>query len=107
MSLARVKKGDLAVVTVGKDKGKSGKVLTLILEEGRVIVEKLNMAKHHLRPRGREKLGGILEKEAALQLSNVMPLCPKCNKPARVRVKSVKEKKIRICHRCGEALEVR
>jgi len=107
VTLARIKKGDRVAVMAGKDRGKIGIVLSLLTEENRVFVEKINRVKKHLKPSKKNPQGGILEKEAALHISNVMPVCPKCNKPSRVKMKMMKDKKTRVCHRCGGTFEVK
>lgn len=106
MTLARIKKGDLVYVIAGKERGKSGKVLQMLLDRDRVLVEKLNRVKRHRKPSQKNPQGGILEKEASLHISNLMPVCGKCKKPARVAMKILKDKKIRICRKCGESIEL-
>ena len=73
---SRIRKGDVVVVISGRDRGKSGKVLSVDLGVGKVVVEKLNMIKRHTKPNQKVKQGGILEREAPLSVSNVMYLCP-------------------------------
>ena len=75
-----IKKNDLVMVMNGKEKGKSGRVLKVLPEKEKVLVEKINFVKRHSRPHGKQRQGGILEKESPLHLSNVMLLCEKCNK---------------------------
>lgn len=90
----------------GREKGKTGKVLEILTEKERVLVERLNMVKRHLKPSQKEKQGGILEKEAPLALSAVMPWCPKCNKGVRAHIKVAKDgTKQRVCIRCKEELD--
>lgn len=109
MALARIKKGDTVQVISGRERGKTGRVLEILRKKDRVLVEKLNMVKRHSKPSQKNQQGGIIEKEAPLPLSAVMPVCPKTNKGVRVRVKEVKEKegktKIRVSHATGESLE--
>jgi large subunit ribosomal protein L24 len=101
-----IKKNDLIMVTQGKEKGKSGRVLRVLPEKKKVIIEKINFIKRHTRPHGQQRRGGILEKEAPLHLSNVMLLCEKCNKPVRIKHQTVEGgKKVRVCHRCGESFD--
>ena len=83
----RVRKGDTVVVIAGRDRGKSGKVLSVDRAAGRVVVEKLNMIKRHTKPNQKVKQGGILEREAPLAISNVMFLCPVTQKPTRLGVR--------------------
>ena len=97
MSLARLRKGDSVVVISGKDKGKKGKILRLFDEDGKVLVEGVNVIKRHLRPTPKNPQGGILEKEAPIFASKVMPVDPKTGKGTRVRVgKDDKGHKIRV-----------
>jgi len=104
MSLNKLKKGDTVKVLSGKDKGKTGKIIRVIPEEDRVIVEKINLIKKHKRPDQKSK-GGILEKEAPLHVSKVGLLCGKCNKSVRVRSKIIEDgKKVRLCSQCNEVI---
>ena len=94
------------MVTTGKEKGKSGRVLKVFPEKNKVLVEKINFIKRHTRPHGQQRQGGILEKEAPLHVSNMMLLCEKCNKPVRIGHRFVEgEKKVRVCKKCGEILD--
>ena len=81
---ARIRSGDTVIVLAGKDRGKSGKVRTVIPDENRVIVEGLNLVKRHQKARGPGQPGGIIEKEAALHVSNVAIADPRGGKPTRV-----------------------
>lgn len=100
-----IKKGDIVEVVAGKEKGKTGKVLSVNREKNRVIVEKLNFNKRHQRPDMRGK-GGIVEKEGSMHLSNVMVVCNKCDRAVRVGHKVLEDgKKVRICKRCQEILD--
>jgi large subunit ribosomal protein L24 len=101
-----IKKNDLVVVTGGKEKGKSGRVLKVHSQKSQALVEKINMIKRHTRPRGQQRQGGILEKEAPLQISKIMLLCEKCNKPVRIGHRLVEGgKKVRFCKKCGEIFD--
>ena len=108
-----VKSKDTVVVISGKDKGKQGKVLTAFPKENKVIVEGVAMVKKHQKPRMQGQPGGILDKEAAIDASNVMLFCPKCNAGRRFGNKvTVTEKDgkkvrnvIRVCKKCGTELE--
>ena len=104
--LARIKKNDTVVVTTGRERGKTGKVLRVLPQEGRAIVERLNIVKRHLKPQGVQGPGGIVEKEAPITLSNLMPLCERCNGPVRVSSRLLEDgRKVRACRRCGEVLD--
>jgi large subunit ribosomal protein L24 len=101
-----IKKNDLVMVVNGKENGKSGRILKVLPEKGKVIIEKINFIKRHARPHGKQRQGGILEKEAPLHISNVMLLCEKCNKPVRIGHRVVEgSKKVRYCRKCGEILD--
>ena len=100
-----VKKNDLVMVITGKDKGKTGKVLRVVKKKDRVIVEKVNMVKKHVRPSAKSK-GGILERESPIHISNVMIYCEKCQKPVRVGKKILEDgKKVRYCKKCNEVID--
>jgi large subunit ribosomal protein L24 len=100
-----VKKNDIVMVTAGKDKGKTGKILRINSKTDRVIVEKVNMIKRHVRPSQKTK-GGIMERESPIHVSNVMVYCDKCSKPVRVGTKVLEDgKKTRYCKRCDEVLD--
>lgn len=102
----RIKKNDMVMVIAGKDKGKSGKVLRLIPKKNRVIVEKLNMVKRHMRPGAHSRQGGILEREAPIEISNLMLICSKCTDPTRVGYKILDDnRKVRYCKKCNEVID--
>jgi len=107
MSRSALKKGDIVVVRKGKDRGKTGKVLMILREKNRVIVEKVNFVKEFIRPdRSRNIQGGIMEKEAPLSMANVMIFCPECERGVRVRKKTLEDgSRIRVCQKCGLSLE--
>ena len=101
--MARLKKGDTVVVLSGKDKGKSGKILKVWPEDERALVERINLVKHFERRSQQNQAGGIVEREAALALSKLALLCPKCRKPSRIGWKlSTDGGKQRICRRCQD-----
>jgi large subunit ribosomal protein L24 len=83
----RIKKGDTVMVMTGRERGKMGKVLHINARQGRVTVEKLNIVKRHTKPSQKNRQGGILEREAPLAISNVMPYCETVQKPSRIRMK--------------------
>ncbi len=102
-----IKRGDLVQVMIGKESGKTGKVLHVYPKREKVLIEKLNFVKRHMKPSKQYKQGGIVEKEAPLHWSNVMVVCSKCNKPVRTKHKVIEEKKTRICLKCDEMIEAR
>ena len=101
----KVKKGDKVVVITGRDKGKSGEVLRVLRADHRVIVQGVNMVKRHTKP-GAGQAGGIVEKEAAIHVSNVAHIDPKSDKPTRVGYKTLEDgRKVRVARRSGEVLD--
>jgi large subunit ribosomal protein L24 len=101
-----LRKGDNVVVIAGKEKGKRGRVLRLVTDKNRVVIERVNMVKRHTKPTQRSPRGGIVEKEAGLPVSNVSLWCAKCVHARRARVDSTTgEKKRRVCAKCGTAFE--
>ena len=101
----RLKKGDRVKVVAGKEKGKSGKILKVVVEKDKVVVEKLNFVKRHQKPDAKGK-GGIVEKEGPIHISNVMLLCNKCEMGVRVGHKVLEDgKKVRACTKCHEILD--
>lgn len=102
---ARIRKGDSVVVISGKDKGKTGKVMRVFIEDDRVLVEGINLVKRHTRPSPRNTAGGIIEREQPLHASKVMPLDPKTGKGTRVRFSVLEDgKKVRIAVKSGDEL---
>ena len=102
----KIKKNDTVMVITGRDRGKTGKVMKVLPERGRVVIERLNIVKRHSKQsRGAQSPGGIVEKEAPLHISNVMIFCDRCNAPVRVGVKANTDgSKSRVCRRCGEVI---
>ncbi len=101
-----VRKNDSVMVIAGKERGTTGKVLKVLPEKYRAIIERLNMVKRHTRSRGPQQPGGIVEKEASIHISNLMVMCDKCNAPVRIGHKVLGDgKKIRICRRCGDSID--
>ncbi|MBN2055591.1 50S ribosomal protein L24 [bacterium] len=101
-----IRKNDRVRITVGKDAGKEGKVLKVLPQDGRIIVEGLNFIKRHQRPTQTQQQGGIIEKEAPIHASNLMLICGKCNRPTRVGVQRLSDgSKVRMCRKCGEVMD--
>ncbi len=101
-----IRKDDKVAVISGKDKGKQGRVLTVNPSSQRVTVERVNLAKKALRPKNEQQQGGIIEIEAPLHVSNVMLVCPACNKPTRISSKrSETGSRIRVCKKCGKDID--
>jgi len=100
----KIKKGDKVVVLTGRSKGKTGEVLRVLLSENRAIVQGVNMVKRHTRPTQMSE-GGIVEKEAPIDLSNIAHIDPKDDKPTRVGFKDVDGRKVRYAKRSGVVLD--
>ncbi len=101
----KIKKGDKVIVLTGRDKGKSGEVLSVLRAANRVLVQGVNMAKRHTKPRPGQP-GGIVEKEAAIHVSNVAHIDPKSQKPTRVGYRILEDgRKVRYAKRSGEVLD--
>ncbi len=102
-----VKSGDRVVILAGKDKGKMGNVKKTIPSESKVVVEGLNMMTKSQKAQPAYGInGGLIKLEAPIDSSNVMIVCPACEKPTRVAHKVVDGKKVRVCKKCGETLDV-
>jgi large subunit ribosomal protein L24 len=106
MAGAHVRRGDTVAVIAGRERGKRGKVLRVLGDKDRVVIEKVNMIKRHQRPTQKLRQGGIIEREGALALSNVLLVCGRCDKPARMGIKVLADgRKVRACKRCGEPVD--
>jgi large subunit ribosomal protein L24 len=102
----RIKKGDIVLVTTGKDAGKKGKVLRVLPGQNKVVVEGINRVKKHQKPSRAIPQGGILRIETPMNASNVMLLCNKCDKPTRIGSKVLdNNEKVRVCKNCGEIID--
>lgn len=108
-----IKKGDTVLIITGKDKGKEGTVSRALPQIDKVIVEGLNIVKKHVRPQGQTRQGGIIEKAMPIHVSNVMLKCTECGEPTRVGHErrpmghDQKMRSVRICKKCGKAIEDR
>ena len=105
MSKVHVKTGDTVVVINGKDRGARGKVMAVSPAEGKVIVEKVNVVKKHVKPRKMGEAGGILKAESALYADKVQLVCPKCGAATRVGHEGTGKDKKRVCKKCGAKFE--
>lgn len=101
-----VKKGDNVLIIAGKDAGKTGEILEVNREEGKVVVAGVNIQAHHRKPRSKDDKGGIIKTEGAVDVSNVQVVCPVCKKATRVAHNIVDGKSIRICKKCNATLDV-
>jgi large subunit ribosomal protein L24 len=101
----KIKKGDIVEVVAGDDVGKRGRVLQVIPKDNRAIVEGVNFVYKHRRPTREDPQGGRIQREAPVNLSNILAVCSKCNRGVRVRLKVEEgKKKVRVCARCGAAV---
>lgn len=97
----RIRKGDTVEVIQGKELGKRGKVLRVLVEDERVVVERVNFIKRHVRPTQRNPQGGVIEREAGMHISNVKLVCPSCGQAARVGVREESGARVRYCKKCN------
>lgn len=101
----KIKKGDTVLIVKGKDKGKKGKVIKVIPQEERIIVEGLNLVKKHLKPRRSGEKGKIVEIPAPISWSNVRLICPSCLQPTKVGFRFENDKKVRFCKKCKKSID--
>lgn len=102
----KIKKGDTVLVLTGKDRSKSGKVVSLRLQDNRAIVDGLNIYKKHVKPSKKYPQGGIIDKSIPMEITNLMVICPNCKKATRTAAKNAGREKRRVCRRCGEVVDV-
>ena len=102
-----VKKGDNVLVIAGKDAGKTGEILEVNREAGKVVVAGVNIQAHHKKPRSKDDKGGIIKTEGAIDVSNVQVVCPVCKKAVRIAHKEEDGKMVRFCKKCGAVLEAK
>jgi large subunit ribosomal protein L24 len=106
MAKQSIKRNDTVEVISGKEKGKRGKVLIVLRDKQRVIVERVNFIKRHQRPTQKVRQGGIIEREGSLHVSNVMLVCGKCGKPTRTGSQALADgRRVRVCKRCNEIVD--
>ena len=105
-SPVRIKKNDTVMVIAGNYVGKKGKVLKVLPQGGRLIIEGVNFIKRHTKPKSQTDQGGIQEREAPVNVSNVMLICPKCGAQTRVGMYFTEDgSKVRVCKKCGEMID--
>ena len=107
MAKVHVKKNDSVFILSGKDAGKTGKILDVFPDDNRVVVEGVNFISRHTKPKGRYQQGGIIRREASVHGSNVMLVCPKCDRPTRVG-RAIQENgdKVRVCKKCSAVIDI-
>ena len=102
----KIRKNDTVLVVAGRDRGKKGKVRFAYPKKEQLLVEGINFIKRHTRARGAVRQAGIIEREAPIQVSNVMLLCSRCNRPTRVGFHFLEDgRKVRICRSCHEVID--
>ncbi|GAB6096636.1 50S ribosomal protein L24 [Desulfatiferula olefinivorans] len=103
----KLKKDDKVKIIAGKDKGKIGKILRIINKKSRVVVENINVVKSHQKPSMKNPQGGIIDKEAPVDFSNVMLMCNHCMSPVRIKMKTLDDgNKVRVCRKCNETIDI-
>jgi len=104
--MMKIRKNDTILVIAGKDKGKKGKVRYAYPKEERLLVDGINFIKRHTRATKQIRQAGIIEREAPIRVSNVMLMCSRCNRPARVGFQILDDgRKVRVCRSCGEVID--
>lgn len=103
-STLKIKKGDKVMIAKGKDRGKSGKVIKALPEDGKVVVEGLNLYKQTIRAKKQGEQGQIVDRPMPMRVENVMVVCGSCNKTTRVGYELKNDKKLRICKKCKAKL---
>jgi large subunit ribosomal protein L24 len=103
----KIHKNDMVKVLSGRDRGKTGKVLKVLIDRNRALVEKVNVIKAHVKQTQKNPQGGIVEREASIAVSNLLVVCSSCNKPTRVGWKILEnKKKVRVCKKCQVEIKV-
>lgn len=105
MAKANIKKGDTVLVLTGKETGKTGKVLEVLPKESKAVVENINIVTKHQKPKSAQDKGGIIKKPAPMEASNLMVICPVCNKATRISRKEVDGANVRVCKKCDAVLD--
>jgi large subunit ribosomal protein L24 len=103
--MKHIRRNDTVSVIAGKDKGKTGKVIRIFTEEDHALVQGINFVKKHQRKSQQDQQGGIIQKEMPIHMSNLLLICPKCNKPTRLKVKIAEDNsKLRVCAKCNDLI---
>ena len=100
----KIKKGDTVLITAGKDKGRTGKIIKALPKEMKILVEGINLKKKHVRPKKEGEKGQVVDIPAVMDASNVKIICPKCGKATRIGYSANKEEKNRICKKCKQII---
>jgi large subunit ribosomal protein L24 len=99
--IKKIRKGDTVEVIQGKERGKRGKVMRVMAEDQRVVIERVNFIKRHVRPSQKNPQGGVIEREAGIHISNVKLVCPGCDAAVRVGMREERGEKVRYCKKCN------
>ncbi|MBM3254291.1 MAG: 50S ribosomal protein L24 [Candidatus Omnitrophica bacterium] len=103
--MRHIKKNDMVFVISGKDKGKTGKVIKVFLDEAQALIQGINFVKKHQRRTQQDQQGGIIQKEMPVSISKLLLVCPKCNKPNRSKAKVLEDgSRLRLCSKCNEII---
>ena len=101
-----IKKGDTVIVVSGEDKGKKGKIVSILPKKLQAIVEGVNFLKKHIKPTEKTPQGGIVDQEGSINMTNLKLICNKCNQPTTVKREKIKEgKRVRVCKKCAEIID--
>ncbi len=100
----RIRKGDIVEVITGNDVGKRGRVLSIHVKNSRAVVEGVNSVYKHMRPSRNDPQGGRIQREAPVHISNLLPVCNKCNRGVRVNFKDIDGSRTRVCAKCSQGL---
>ena len=101
----KVKKNDTVLILTGKDAGKTAKVLVALPKDNKVVVDGINVQKKHKKARSAQEVSSIVNQSGPIDASNVLVVCPVCNKATRVAYKMEGDKKVRVCKKCGAVLD--
>jgi large subunit ribosomal protein L24 len=102
-----IKRGDTVKILYGKDSGKTGKVLKLVANSTKVVVDGMNVFKKHIKGDGQKRTSEVVEIVKAMNIAKLMVVCPECGKTTRVAMKTVDGKKLRMCKKCGKTVEIK
>ena len=100
----KIKKGDTAIVLVGRDRWKKGKIMKVMPKNGRVVIEGVNLRKKHVKPKKSGEKGSTVSVPSSLHISSIQLICPSCSKPTRVGFKGEGKNKVRTCKKCNNTL---
>jgi len=102
--MRNIQKGDQVLITTGQDKGKAGKVVRVIPQDDKVVVEGLNLQKKNIKPKKKDESGQVVEFPAPMNISNVKLICPSCDQPTRVGFSEEGDEQFRVCIKCGDRI---